>query len=112
MQQIPKPNFTVADVFSRIAQSTDDQGLSQRLNQSVAHAVAREQAFEGAMQQGTPHLYPPTVTCDTLSKADMLSVYSDQFAKERGLGRRFYSSILGLALHDRCPLCRVGVVGF
>lgn len=110
MRHIKKPGYKVSEIVQCCAgsmkntpnQVTKIKGYSE----AIPELVCFEELFDNAMQQGSVHELQchDTVTVE-ITKEDMVSLYNNQFVKNKDPRTKYYEKLLSSSPNHTCPYC-------
>jgi hypothetical protein len=99
-------NTSASDVFLECVGRVRDKKLRGRLTSIVNHIAQHEKDFDSAGTSGAFFTLPShDMVGDSVTKAEMVDVYTQQMVDPRSRGRVYYDRIMAIATNGRCPLC-------
>jgi hypothetical protein len=81
-----------------------------RISAAVPALLGTAASFNAAAIERSLETIPRVAVVGGASKADLLSLYTDQMSDMKGGARRFYDLIRNSSPNGKCPLCGVGQV--
>ncbi len=110
MRSLPLPTILPTDLLSQCIAGTEDEAVRLRLEAVQATLLASGVDYDARARVQTLHLQPRVTAVDTVTKLELLALYTDQMSATNGTGRAAYDQIRNSAPHKKCPLCGVGTV--
>ena len=110
MRTLPLPSETQAQVFAACLSATADSGLSSRLAAISGTLATTATNYNSHATAGSLDLIPRVTSVGSVTKAELLELYSEHLSSTSGAGRTVYDRIRNAAPLKRCPLCGVGTV--
>ena len=109
MRKLPKPTFDLNDIITDCV-SNMREGKDKYLT-AIPVIDTYSTQYDESMFQGAAHeLAVHDMVTDDLSKDDMISLYTNKFAKKDQPGRKYYDKIKLAPPNSICPLCGIGQV--
>ena len=109
MRKLPKPSFDINDIITDCV-SNMREGKDKYLT-AIPVIDTYSTQYDESMFQGAAHeLAIHDMVTDDLSKDDMVSLYTNKFAKKDQPGRKYYDKIKLAPPNSICPLCGIGQV--
>lgn len=109
MRKLPKPSFELNDIITDCV-SNMREGKDKYLT-AIPVIDTYSMQYDESMFQGAAHELPVhDMVTDDLSKDDMVSLYTNKFAKKDQSGRKYYDKIKLAPPNSICPLCGIGQV--
>ena len=109
MRKLPKPSFDINDIITDCV-SNMREGNDKYLT-AIPVIDTYSTQYDESMFQGAAHeLAIHDMVTDDLSKDDMVSLYTNKFAKKDQPGRKYYDKIKLAPPNSICPLCGIGQV--
>lgn len=109
MRKLPKPSFELNDIITDCV-SNMREGKDKYLT-AIPVIDTYSTQYDESMFQGAAHeLAVHDMVTDDLSKDDMVSLYTNKFAKKDQPGRKYYDKIKLAPPNSICPLCGIGQV--
>lgn len=109
MRKLPKPSFDLNDIITDCV-SNMREGKDKYLT-AIPVIDTYSTQYDESMFQGAAHeLAVHDMVTDDLSKDDMVSLYTNKFAKKDQPGRKYYDKIKLAPPNSICPLCGIGQV--
>lgn len=116
MKKLMKPTdsfgnpFNARNVYALCVSDTENDKLKQRY---IAASVDIENAardFDMAAERIALHSIPRGQTVGSLTKKELINVYTYRMLNRARPGRAVYDRIIASVPNQRCPLCDIGVV--
>jgi hypothetical protein len=110
MYTLDKPPFNVAEILTTCLDAIEDTDLCTRLKTIRAHIVGGALSYDSHALAATLHLLPRVASIGTVTKDELVALYSDHLSGARGAARDVYNAIKGAVPNKLCPLCSIGSV--
>jgi 5-methylcytosine-specific restriction endonuclease McrA len=110
MRSLPLPSATTLDVFSICLTAIKDLGLQARLGAIGASLNASTAAYDVGANAETLHAIPRVTSVGTVTKEELIDLYSNHMSATNGAARSVYDQIRNAAPNKKCPLCGIGTV--
>lgn len=106
MRTLPKPDFTVEEVFRACISRVRDRDLQSRFEACIPEIVQDALDFDSKAAASQLHTIPKkTIINLNVSKEEMEKVYVDRMVNKKSPGRKFYEKLRYPITDDKCPLC-------
>ena len=110
MKKIEKPDFRVTEILTCCYKSVTDEDFKRRLSDSITEIEKYTYEFEEKCAHNQVHELRDEYTSIKLNKDEMIWLYENKLANQKGAGRKYYDSIKLLSSDGRCPFCKIGQV--
>ncbi|GLR82263.1 hypothetical protein HUE56_26740 (plasmid) [Azospirillum oryzae] len=110
MYTLEKPVFAVSDVLAICTGAVEDAELKARLMAIEGNISAVEPNYDLMAKNHELHLLPRVESVGSVSKDELVSLYSDHLSATKGAARAIYDAIKNAAPGKLCPLCSIGAV--
>lgn len=110
MRTLPLPSDTPAQVFATCLGATTEPGLNTRLAAISGVLATTAASYHAHAAAGSLNLVPRVLSVGTVTKAELVELYSEHLSSTNGAARAVYDRIRNAAPLKRCPLCGIGTV--
>ncbi len=111
MKRLDLPAYESAVLFDTSVAGLADEALRNKFEANRPKVVEAFQLYNESSQTRTwcnlpraAHGQPDAIVVGTLTKGELVSLYSEGVVKSRGEPRRIYDQIM-ISAHDECPYC-------
>lgn len=109
MRKVLKPSFEISQIIVDCV-SNMQTGKDKYID-AISVIDEYSERFDEAMNQNRAYeLTVHEMVTDSLSKNDMVTLYTNKFAKKGQPGRIYYDKIILAPANGTCPLCGIGQV--
>ncbi|WP_145949469.1 HNH endonuclease [Paenibacillus sp. Y412MC10] len=106
MRPIPRPTFSVKEVFTTSISRIRDPDLKARLEGCLNEIIIDSDIYDTKATNATLHqISKKTHINVNVTKDEMNKVYTDRMVNKKGPGRNFYEKLRYPNGFDKCPLC-------
>jgi hypothetical protein len=104
MENLPLPTIAALDVFKDCG-SCEDLAFSDRLKSIESEISSSESLYKHVAVAGLINAFPIHSDVGSVTKAELLKLYTQRMVPERSPGRTHYDKIRSAPEYNRCPLC-------
>ncbi len=106
MQTLPRPSFTVSDVFKASISKVRQKDLKDRLINCLPEIIDDAQKYEEKVTSAELYLFPKkTVIAGNVTAKELEKVYTYRMVPKNSPGRIYYNKLRYPQGSDKCPLC-------
>lgn len=106
MRKLPEPSLNVVAVYTTCISKVKDPNLKSKLTLCASFINNANDIYERAAKgQNLNTINAHDSINGTVTKSEMIKVYTGRMVPKKAPGRTFYDKLLTSAPHGRCPLC-------
>ena len=106
MRTLPKPTFSVEDVFQTSISRVRNPALKTRLENCLSEVIQDSTDYENKASRAQLHLMPKkTIVNGNVTRLEMEKVYTSRMVPKDGPGRIYYEKLRYPTGSDKCPFC-------
>lgn len=117
MKRLPKPDLDSREVYVSCVGGVSDESVIVRHQMSTEELLQLAQLYDARAFVNQLHLFPAAergrneqMVAGTLTKGDMVSLYSNHMVKRNQSARPYYDRLMLCAPLGKCPYCGFGHV--
>jgi hypothetical protein len=110
MRPLPLPAVTTSQVLSMCLTAIHDPGFEERLKAIGPLLSGTADEYDAKARTAELHLIPQVTSVGTVTRDELIILYSDHLSAKRGAARSVYDQIRNSASNKKCPLCGIGAV--
>lgn len=105
MWPLSRADVSAKSSFELSISRVSDTGLKSRLTSIVTDIEKAEERYITSASTASLHTIAQHSSVGTVTRQELIKVYTDRFAKMTGPGRGIYDKIMLLPKHSKCPFC-------